>query len=149
MVKAASRPSMHFVPVKQVEQQDIHSLHRVRSRLVKNRTALINEIKGLNLEYGIALPQGAAKVKSHLCLAIGDENKELTPKARELMQELYEELSDVEERIKKMDKKIKSVCQESDPCRRLLSIPGIGEITATAIVAVEPEPTIQTYVDYF
>lgn len=64
MVEAASRPSMHFVPVKQVEQQDIQSLHRVRSRLVKNRTALINEIRGLNLEYGIVIPQGAAKVRS-------------------------------------------------------------------------------------
>lgn len=58
IVEAASRPSMHFVPVKQVEQQDIQSLHRVRSRLVKNRTALINEIRGLNLEYGIAIPKG-------------------------------------------------------------------------------------------
>ena len=53
IVEAASRPSMHFVPIKQVEQQDIQSLHRVRSRLIKNRTALINEIRGLNLEYGV------------------------------------------------------------------------------------------------
>jgi len=52
IVEAASRPSMHFVPIKQVEQQDIQSIHRVRSRVVRNRTALINEIRGLNLEYG-------------------------------------------------------------------------------------------------
>ena len=66
IVEAASRPSMHFVPIKQVEQQDIQSSHRVRSPLVKNRTALINEIRGLNLEYGIAIPMGAKKFKTHL-----------------------------------------------------------------------------------
>ena len=72
IVDAASRPSMHFVPIKQVEQQDIQSLHRVRSRVVKNRTALINEIRGLNLEYGIPIAPGAAKVKRSLCDIIAD-----------------------------------------------------------------------------
>lgn len=88
IVEAASRPSMHFVPIKQVEQQDIQSLHRVRSRLVKNKTALINEIRGLNLEYGITIPQGAVKVKGHLNLIIDDQENELTWSSRELMQEL-------------------------------------------------------------
>ncbi len=60
IVEAASRPSMHFVPIKQVEQQDIQSIHRVRSRIVKTRTALINEIRGLNLEYGITVAPGDA-----------------------------------------------------------------------------------------
>ncbi|MDF1761761.1 MAG: IS110 family transposase [Coxiellaceae bacterium] len=55
IVEAGIRPSMHFVPIKQPEQQDIQSIHRVRSRLVKNRTALINEIRGLNLEYGVTM----------------------------------------------------------------------------------------------
>jgi len=77
IVEAASRASMHFVPIKQVEQQDIQSVHRVRSRLVKNRTALINEIRGLNLEYGIAIPLGALKVKGELQLIIDDESNEL------------------------------------------------------------------------
>ena len=55
IVEAASRPSMHFVPIKQVGQQDIQSIHRIRTRIVKNRTALINEIRGLCLEYGVIL----------------------------------------------------------------------------------------------
>ena len=138
IVEAVSRPSMHFVPVKQVEQQDIQSLHRVRSRLVKNRTALINEIRGLNLEYGIAIPQGALKVKSHLRSIIDDKGNELTIASRELIQELYDELVDLEERLKKIEKKIKLICKENDQCQRLLSIPGIGELTATAIVAAVP-----------
>ncbi len=139
IVEAASRPSMHFVPVKQVEQQDIQSLHRVRSRIVKNRTALINEIKGLNLEYGIAIPLGALKVKSHLRAISDDQENELTVSSRELMQELYDELIETEERLKKLDMKIKLICKENDQCQRILSIPGIGELTATAIVAAVPD----------
>lgn len=138
IVDAASRPSMHFVPVKHVEQQDIQSLHRVRSRLVKNRTALINEIRGLNLEYGIAIPVGALKVKSHLRTIIDDQMNELTISSRELMEELYDELIESEARLKTMEKKIKLICKENDQCRRILSIPGIGELTATAIVAAVP-----------
>jgi len=138
IVEAASRPSMHFVPIKQVAQQDIQSIHRVRSRLIKNRTALINEIRGLNLEYGIAIPQGALKVKSQLRSIIDDKANELTVSSRELMQDLYDELIEVDERLKKIEKKVKSICKENDQCLRLLSIPGIGELTATAIVAAVP-----------
>jgi transposase len=72
IVEAASRPSMNFVPIKQVEQQDIQSIHRIRTRTVKNRTALINEIRGLCLEYGIVLAPGAARVKSSLCVVIAN-----------------------------------------------------------------------------
>jgi transposase len=94
---------MHFVPIKQVEQQDIQSLHRVRSRLIKNRTALINEIRGLNLEYGIAIPLGALKVKSHLRSIIDDPENELTVLTRELMQELYDELIEMEKRLNTLE----------------------------------------------
>ncbi|CEG56850.1 IS110 family RNA-guided transposase [Legionella fallonii] len=130
MVEASSRPAMHYVPVKQVEQQDIQSIHRVRSRLVKNRTALINEIRRLNLEYGIAMPQGAAKVKNILLYVIDNEGNELTASSRELMRGLYDELIAIEARIKRMDQKIKYICKKNDSCRRLLNIPGIGELTA-------------------
>ena len=138
IVEAASRPSMHFVPIKQIEQQAIQSLHRVCSRLVKNRTALINEIRGLNLEYGITIPQGALKVKSHLRAIIDDTKNELTASSRALMQDLYDELVELEERLKNIDKKVKLICKENDSCRRLVSIPGIGELTATALVAAIP-----------
>jgi transposase len=138
IVEAASRPSMHFVPIKQVEQQDIQSLHRVRSRVIKNRTALINDIRGLNLEYGIAIPLGALKVRSHLRSIIDNQKNELTSSSRELMQELYDELVEMEARLKKLEKKIKLICKENDPCRRILNIPGVGELTATAIIAAVP-----------
>jgi transposase len=138
IVEAASRPSMHFVPIKQVEQQDIQSIHRIRTRIVKNRTALINEIRGLNLEYGIPISPGAAKVKRSLCAIIADGSNELTALSREWLQSLYDELVDVETRLKALDKKIRQLCRQDESCCRLLNIPGVGELTATAMVAAVP-----------
>lgn len=140
IVEAASRPSMHFVPIKKVEQQDIQTIHRIRTRVVKNRTALINEIRGLCLEYGVVLIPGAARVKSSLCMAIADGDNALTPLSRESMQDLYDELVDVECRLKKLDSKIRQLCRQNENCQRILNIPGVGELTATAIVAAVPDP---------
>ena len=140
IVEAASRPSMNFVPIKQVEQQDIQSIHRVRTRIVKNRTALINEIRGLCLEYGIVITPGAAKVKSSLCTVIAESTNELTPSSRECMQDLYEELVDVELRLKNLDTRIRQLCRQNENCQRILKVPGVGELTATAIVAAVPNP---------
>ena len=140
IVEAASRPSMNFVPIKQVEQQDIQSIHRIRSRIVKNRTALINEIRGLCVEYGVVLITGAARVKSSLCVAIADRDNELTPSSRESLQGLYEELVDVEVRVKNLNTKIRQLCRQNESCQRILKIPGVGELTATAIVAAVSGP---------
>jgi len=131
---------MNFVPIKQVEQQDIQSLHRVRTRVVKNRTALINEIRGLSLEYGVVIAPGAAKVKLSLCTVIAESANELAPSSRECMQDLYEELVDVELRLKRLDTRIRQLCRQSTGCQRVLKIPGVGELTATAIVAAVPNP---------
>lgn len=138
IVEAGTRPSMRFVPIKQVVHQDIQSMHRVRSRLIKNRTALINEVRGLNLEYGIAIPVGAQKVRSALREIIDNMNNELTALTRELMENLYDELVEMESRIKKINKQIALVCKENESCRRLKEVPGIGELTATALIAAIP-----------
>jgi transposase len=140
IVEAASRPSMNFVPIKQVEQQDIQSIHRIRTRVVKNRTALINEIRGLCLEYGIVLTPGAARVKSSLCAVIAESDNELTLSSRESMQDLYEELIEIEVRLKNLDTRIRQLCRSNESCTRILKIPGVGELTATAIVAAVPNP---------
>ena len=142
VVEAGSRPSMNFVPIKQVEQQDIQSIHRIRTRIVKNRTALINEIRGLCLEYGIVLAAGAAKVKSSLCVVIADNDNELMRSSRESMWDLYDELVDVEGRLKTLDTLIRQLCRQNKSCQRLLKIPGVGELTATAIVAAVPNPKV-------
>ena len=128
------------MPIKQVEQQDIQSIHRIRTRIVKNRTALINEIRGLCLEYGVVLTPGAARVKPSLCIAMADVDNELTPSSRESIQDLYDELVDVECRLKKLDTKIRQLCRQNENCKRILKIPGVGDLTATAIVAAVPNP---------
>lgn len=138
IVEAASRPSMNYVPIKMVEQQDIQSIHRVRTRVIKSRTALINEIRGLCLEYGIAIAPGASNVRKSLCRIIADTKNELTPMSRECMQDLYEELSGTEQRLKKIEKKIHLICKQNEACQRILKVPGVGQLTATAIVAAVP-----------
>ena len=110
IVEAAIRPSMNFVPIKQVEQQDIQSIHRVRSRVVRNRTALINEIRGLNMGYGIIVSPGSGKVRGSLFSIITDNENALTATSRECMQDFYDELVDIESSLKKLDKKIKHIC---------------------------------------
>jgi len=142
ITEAASRPSMNFVPIKQVEQQDIQSLHRIRTRRVKNRTALINEIRGLNLEYGVVIPVGAEKVKKALCAIIDDFENELTKATREHMSDLYDELIDMEARLKLVNKKIKVISKQNEVCQRIMKMPGVGELTATAIVAAVPNPDV-------
>ena len=92
------------------------------------------------MEYGVVLTAGAARVKSSLGMAIADSDNELTPSSRESMQDLYDELVDVEGRLKKLDTKIRQLCRQDETCQRILKIPGVGELTATAIVAAVPNP---------
>lgn len=140
IVEAASRPSMRFVPIKQVEQQDIQSIHRIRTRIVKNRTALINEIRGLCMEYGVVLTAGAANIKRSLIAVIADGDNELTVLSREGMQDLYDELIETEGRLRLLNNKIRRLCRDNEQCRRVLKVPGVGELTATAMVAAVPNP---------
>jgi transposase len=101
---------------------------------------LINEIRGQCLEYGVVLLLGAARVKPSLCVAIADGDNELTVSSRESLQDLYEELLEVEVRLKNLNNRIRQLCRQNENCQRILKIPGVGELTATAIVAAVPEP---------
>lgn len=133
--EAVSRPHMRFVPGKSVEQQDIQSLHRVRSRLVSSRTGLANQIRGLLAEYGIVLPQHASQLRRGLPLVLEDATNELTPFSRRLFAHLYDELLSLEEKIGALDEQIECVFQASEPCQRVGAVEGIGPLTATALVA--------------
>ena len=133
--EAVSRPHMRFVPAKSVEQQDIQSLHRVRSRLVSSRTGLVNQIRGLLAEYGIVLPQYVSQLRRGLPLVVEDTDNELTAFSRRLFASLYEELLSLEEKIDALDEQIESVYRTSEPCQRVAAVEGIGPLTATALVA--------------
>ena len=140
IAEASRRPSMRFVGVKSVEQQDIQGIHRVREGFIKRRTALANEMRGLLLEYGIIIPQGIGNLKKKIPLILEDGENELTLEFRELLLELYEELTRYFEKVEHYDKKLKSIYHQNNDCKRLSKIDGIGPITATALIAAIGDP---------
>jgi transposase len=139
--EAVTRPTMRFVPIKELAQQDFQALHRVRERLVKARTALINEIRGLLGEYGIVLPQGITKFRKGLLPMLEKAQAKLTALGREIFRQLYEEWLTLEKQLVYYNKQLEAICQAHPVCQRLLTIPGIGPLTATALVAAVTEAT--------
>jgi transposase len=133
--EAVARPNMRFVCVKQIEQQDIQSIHRIRTRLVAERTALANQIRGLLAEYGIVIPKNIGNIRSNLPEILEDGANELSGIGRETFKDLYDELVDKDKKILAYDKKIKLICNQNAKCKKLTEISGIGPITATAILA--------------
>ncbi|MCG8312871.1 MAG: IS110 family transposase [Pseudomonadales bacterium] len=130
-----SRPTMRFVGIKTQAQQDILMLHRIRENRVKQRTALVNQIRGLLGEYGIVLTVGIDNLRQGLCRLLGAEDERLSAVAREQFYALYEELLHQNDRVTQSDKALKAVFDQSEASQRLASLPGIGMITATALVA--------------
>jgi len=133
--EAAGRPNMRFVPIKGIEQQDIQSLHRAREQAVKNRTAQSNQIRGLLMEYGIVLGKGVARLRKALPEVLEDADNSLSDMFRELLCGLADELRRLDERIAAYDMQIKHLSTESYACQRLMTIPGVGPMTATALAA--------------
>lgn len=133
--EAVSRPNMRFVAIKTAEQQVMQAAHRIRSRLVRARTALCNEIRGLLGEFGIAVPLGVSQIRK--ALPILQENKEqmLTPPFLQLLSELAEELRQIDDRVQAHDKRIAVNAREDERIERLMEIEGIGPISASALVA--------------
>ncbi len=133
--EAVNRPQMRFVAAKSVEQQDIQSLHRVRSRLVGSRTQLVNQIRGLLLEYGLVLPRHPGQVRRGLPAILEEASNELTVFTRRLLASLYDELLALEEKIHAQEEQIWAVYRASEACQRVAAVEGIGPLTATALVA--------------
>lgn len=133
--EAAGRPNMRFVPVKSIEQQDIQALHRVRSGFVKERTAAVNRLRGLLSEYGIVIGQGLAQVRQRLPEILEDGENGLTMAARQLFADLHRQILELDQQVSAYGEKIQMLYRASDVCRKLGAVPGIGPITATALVA--------------
>lgn len=135
IAEAAQRPNMRFVPIKSIEQQDIQNIHRQRERLKKERTALVNQIRGLLAEYGVIINRGIASVRKHLPFILEDADNGLSVMARELFAELFEELGTVDKRLSGCEQRIKAANQENEVCQRLDEVLGIGLITVSALYA--------------
>jgi transposase len=133
--EAVTRPTMRFVPTKEVDQQDIQALHRVRERLMAARTALINEVHGLMNEYGIVIPKGVSKFRKAVVGKLESEKNKLTPLSQEMFWKLIEEFATLEEQLAYYQDKLETLATTHPESQRLMTIPGIGPITATALVA--------------
>jgi transposase len=128
--EAVTRPTMRFVPVKQLEQQDLQALHRGREWLIKARTALVNEMRGLLSEYGIVLPPGMSKFRTAVVHALEDTQAKLTPLSTEMFRQLYDEFLALEKRVAYYNEKLNAMGQAHPMCQRLQAISGIGPLTA-------------------
>jgi transposase len=135
IAEAAQRPNLHFVPVKNLAQQDLQLLGRIRERLVAERTAIINQVRGLAREYGVNFGQRRAVLMAELPQALADASNELSPIAREALAERYEQIKQVGAQIKVIMQRIATVAGEDPAYERLLSIPGIGPTIAPALLA--------------
>ncbi|HLG18727.1 MAG TPA: IS110 family transposase [Bdellovibrionota bacterium] len=140
--EAVTRPHMRFVAVKSLEQQDVLSVHRVRERLIKNRTALCNEIRGLLGEYGRVVAQGVSTLRRMLPRLLEEAENGLTDRMRELIGNLWEELKELEERIARYNTKIEIEVRTNEVCQRLKEVPGVGSLTASAVVASVGNPNV-------
>jgi transposase len=131
--EAVTRPNMRFVPIKTDEQQAVLSLHRVRQGFVRARTAQANQIRGLLSEFGEVMPQGIAHITKRLPEIM--EKPDLPGTFRDLLQRLYDHLKELDKQVDELDAKIQQWHKASDASKKLAEIPGIGPITATALVA--------------
>jgi transposase len=126
---------MRFVPIKTEEQLDLQALHRVRERWVMRRTAVVNQIRSLLLERGLTLPKGRRHVHALLPRILEDAELKLSGSFRVLLAQLQVELDQLTGRIEQMDALIQQRAREDEACQRLTTIPGVGPVTATALVA--------------
>lgn len=135
IAEAATRPTMRFVPVKSETQSDVQALHRARARLIAERTALINHLRALLLERGIVAPKGRKKLDDELAVFADEEDDRLSSRMRLLVEDLRAEWRQLDGRIAAFDGEFARMAREDGAARRLATIPGIGVINATALVA--------------
>lgn len=133
--EAVTRPTMRFVPVKNIEQQAVLALHRVRQGLVKARTAQANQIRGLLAEFGVVLPQGIGHIAARVPELIEDASNELPGSFRALMARLLEHLKLLAQQVNELEAQIKAWHRTNEASQRLERVPGIGPLTASALVA--------------
>ena len=133
--EAVSRPTMRYVPVKSKEQQAALALHRVRQGFVTARTAQVNQIRGLLGEFGIVLRKGISSINRQVPEILEDGENSLTGSSRELFQRLFQHFRELDRQVRELEVAIQAWHRQNEECERLEKVPGIGPITATALVA--------------
>ncbi|RED10698.1 IS110 family transposase [Pontivivens insulae] len=135
IAEAALRPDLKTVAEKSQDQLDLQALHRVRSRLVSWRTATINQIRAFLIEQGIAVRSGLRALKTSFLTILDEREGEISPRMQTILMGLYEDWLWLDERIETVSKKISEIAVGEPNCRNIMSIPGIGPMISTAMVA--------------
>jgi transposase len=135
IAEAITRPTMRFVEMKTPEQVEAQALHRIRDQMMGTRSRLICQMRAYCLEYGIAIRQGVGLFKRDLPGILSNEANDLTPRMRRLLAELFDDLRRLEERIAAVAKEITQIVEEDEIASRLMSIPGVGPLSASALRA--------------
>ena len=132
--EAIQRPNMRFIAIKNTAQQDVLAIHRMRSLVVGQRTALVNQIRGLLQEFGIVIPKGRRHVNQYLPRILEDAENGLSGLFREALHGLYRDLSHFDQRVVDYDDRIDQMAQVDEQAQRLMTIPGVGPKVATALL---------------
>jgi transposase len=136
IAEAATRPTMRFVQMKSEAQLDMQTLHRARERLVGERTALINQLRAILFERGMIVAQGKRKLEQYLVTLMDEhDGRDLTPRIRTLVADMRTQWRELDRRIAAFDAEFMSWARENEDARRLASIPGVGVMIATALIA--------------
>jgi transposase len=135
IAEAVQRPTMHFVSIKTPDQMDLLALHRVRSRLVSRRTGVINQIRGFLMERGITVRQGPPPLRKALSDILRSSAPTLSPRLVRLIADLAEDWRRLDDRIATLSAEIEALAEQDGSCQRLMTVPGIGPIISSAVVA--------------
>src|SRR3954451_12038876 len=135
IAEAVQRPTMKFVATKTADQLDLQALHRVRERLVSQRTGIINQIRAFLLERGIAVRQGLRFLRAELPDILAKRTDVLSPRKLRIIEDLSGDWRRLDERIEGLSSEIEALARQDQGCARLMSVPGIGPLISTAIVA--------------
>src|SRR5262249_43888477 len=133
--KAVARPTMRFVPVKTPEQQAILALHRARQGFVKARTAQVHQLRSLLAEFGLVLPQGIQRLRQQVPAVLVELESKVPELVRQVFLTLFAHIKELDHQIAELEQQIKHWHRASAPSRKLEAIPGIGPLTASALVA--------------
>ena len=135
IAEAVQRPTMRFVTTKTADQLDLQALHRVRERLVSQRTVIINQIRSFLLERGIAVRQGVRFLRTELPFILTTRSDVLSPRVMRVIEDLACDWRRLDERIQGLSDEIEAAAHQDLPCERLMTVPGIGPIISSAMVA--------------
>lgn len=142
--EAMTRPTMRFVAVKTVEQQSVLAVHRTRALLIRQRTMLVNALRGHLAEFGVVAPLGIERITELIDRVLGREGDEagIPPLVRSLVALYAEQIEKMNDHVRQLERELRTWHRTSEASRRVASVPGVGTVTATAIVAAMPDPAM-------